>query len=143
MRVTLLAGVIGLFGLTACGQSETSTTPSTAQEAQTVEGQVLHVNADQFETMMAEEPGVLVDVRTPGEYAQGHLEGSVLIDYSSSDFASKIGELDKDQTVYVYCRSGGRSGRSAQAMKDMGFTKVVDLSGGIMSWQSSNKAVEK
>lgn len=131
--------VLGMAGLTACGQSSNSTEASASQS----EGVVMHVNASEFASMMAEEPGLLIDVRTPGEYASGHLEGSTLIDYMGEGFEGKLAELDKDQTVYVYCRSGGRSGNSARAMKEMGFTKVVDLSGGISAWEAAGNPVVK
>ncbi|NVK27643.1 MAG: rhodanese-like domain-containing protein [Flavobacteriia bacterium] len=136
--------LVAALGLTACGQTKSENTPSqneTTTEEQTAE--VIHVGPVEFEQLMAQEPGVLVDVRTPGEYAGGHLEGAELIDYNGESFRSKIDALDKDQTVYVYCRSGGRSGRSASMMREMGFTKVVDLSGGIMAWQDAGKAVTK
>ena len=78
---------------------------------------------------------LLIDVRTPEEYASGHLENSVNIDYKADNFKDLIGELDRDQEVYVYCKVGGRSGRSAKILEDMGFKKVYDLKGGILAWE--------
>jgi len=78
---------------------------------------------------------LLIDVRTPNEYASGHLENSVNIDYKADNFKDLISELDTDQEVYVYCKVGGRSGRSAKILKDMGFKKVYDLEGGILAWE--------
>ncbi|WP_223277522.1 rhodanese-like domain-containing protein [Phaeocystidibacter luteus] len=142
MKATFFAMLVASLGLAACGQTKSENTAAqseiqTEQEAT----EVIHVGPVEFEQLMADEPGLLIDVRTPGEYAGGHLEGSQLIDYNGESFRSKIDALDKDQTVYVYCRSGGRSGRSANMMRDMGFTKVVDLSGGIMAWQDAGKSV--
>ena len=78
---------------------------------------------------------LLIDVRTPGEYASGHVENSVNIDFRASNFKDLIGQLDKNQDVYVYCKVGGRSGSAAKMMEDMGFNKIYDLKGGIMQWE--------
>ena len=80
---------------------------------------------------------LLIDVRTPGEYASGHIENSINIDYRSDDFKELIAKLDTNQEVYVYCKVGGRSARSAKAMEEMGFKKVYDLKGGIKAWERS------
>ncbi|MDO9590965.1 MAG: rhodanese-like domain-containing protein, partial [Microcella sp.] len=61
---------------------------------------------------VALEPGtIVIDVRTPAEFASGHLEGAINIDVQSADFDSRISELDADGTYFVYCRSGNRSGQ--------------------------------
>ena len=78
---------------------------------------------------------LLIDVRTPGEYASGHLENSINIDYKADNFKDLVGELDPNQEVYVYCKVGGRSARSAKVMKEIGFKKVYDLKGGIIAWE--------
>lgn len=77
---------------------------------------------------------VLVDVRTPEEYAEGHLNNSNNIDWYDSDFSEKIQLLSKDQKIYVYCKKGGRSAKAAQLMDSLGYTKVVDLTGGYDAW---------
>lgn len=78
---------------------------------------------------------LLIDVRTPEEYAAGHIENAINIDYSSGNFKDQVSELDKNQDIYVYCKVGGRSGRSAQILEEMGFEKVYDLKGGIIAWE--------
>ena len=78
---------------------------------------------------------LLIDVRTPAEYASGHVENSVNIDFRASNFKNLIGELDKNQDVYVYCKVGGRSAGAAKLMEDMGFKKIYDLKGGIIQWE--------
>jgi len=76
----------------------------------------------------------LIDVRTPKEYEEGHIENAVLIDFFLEDFSTKIQELDKDKPVYLYCKSGGRSGKSSKILAELGFTEIVDLKGGFMAW---------
>ncbi len=86
---------------------------------------------------------ILVDVRTPGEYAQGHLANSVLIDINSDDFRSRISKLDKTKPVFVYCKAGSRSSSAVGVFEDLGFKEIYDLSGGIIAWQKANKPVVK
>jgi len=76
----------------------------------------------------------LVDVRTPREFDQGHIEGAINIDYYSGKFSLEFNKLMKDKAVYVYCRSGKRSRNSANKLAAMGFTKIYDLQGGIINY---------
>jgi rhodanese-related sulfurtransferase len=69
---------------------------------------------------------VLIDVRTPEEFAQQHLEGALNINLQSPDFVSQIDALDRDAAYAVYCRSGNRSAQAVAIMKDLGFTAVSD-----------------
>ena len=73
----------------------------------------------------------VIDVRTPGEYAAGHLAGAINIDVEASDFSARIASLDKSAPYLVYCHSGRRSAIAAKTMTDAGFTDVAD--GGGMS----------
>ena len=74
---------------------------------------------------------VVIDVRTPAEYAAGHIVGAQNIDVEAADFGSKIALLDKDAPYLVYCHSGRRSGNAATQMASAGFTDIVD--GGAMA----------
>jgi len=71
----------------------------------------------------------IIDVRTPSEYADGHLQGAVNIDIQGADFASKIAAYPKDGKYILYCRSGVRAGNAQQLMKSMGFTDVTNAGG--------------
>lgn len=86
---------------------------------------------------------ILVDVRTSGEYAQGHLANAVLIDIYSSDFKSRVSKLDKSKPVFVYCKAGSRSSSAVDVFTDLGFKEIYDLSGGINAWQRANKPITK
>lgn len=70
---------------------------------------------------------VVLDVRTPEEYAEGHLDGSRLIDFLAGDVHAAISELDPTAKYLVYCRSGGRSGQSVELMRQAGFTSATNL----------------
>jgi len=89
--------------------------------------------ADAKKRIDAGEEIILLDVRTPEEYAEGHIAGSVLLPLDEID--AKAGEAlkDKDAPIFVYCRSGRRSKIAAEALVSMGYTEVYDL-GGIIDW---------
>lgn len=80
----------------------------------------------------------LVDVRTPGEFAGGHIKNAQNININGNDFDSQVSKLDKNKPVFVYCLSGARSASSANYMSKLGFKEIYDLSGGMMKWRSAN-----
>lgn len=89
----------------------------------------------------AETAMTIIDVRTPSEFAAGHLAGAVNIDVDGPRFAIDIASLDKSATYFVYCHSGRRSAIATQAMSDKGFTTVYELEGGIEAWLAGGRAV--
>ncbi|MEN6330263.1 MAG: rhodanese-like domain-containing protein [Methanobacteriaceae archaeon] len=79
---------------------------------------------------------VILDVRGPGEHAQGHVKNAVLIELQSPDFKARLEELDKNKTYLVYCRSGMRSSKAAKIMADMGFSNIYTMEGGFTNWSA-------
>lgn len=73
---------------------------------------------------------ILVDVRTPEEYRAGHLDNSLNINWFDADFAKQMEAVDKAETIYVYCKKGGRSAKAAQLLDSLGYKNVVNLEGG-------------
>lgn len=97
------------------------------------------LEAAEFSEKIKETPNaIIVDVRTPGEYAQGHLSGAVNIDWKGADFGKQMETLDKSKPVFVYCLSGGRSASAANKMRSEGFEQVYELKGGMMKWRAAN-----
>jgi rhodanese-related sulfurtransferase len=93
------------------------------------------VSEAQFTKYLADS-AVVIDVRTPQEYAQGTIvEKPLNIDFYKDDFKQRLGELDKTKTYFLYCRSGNRSGQAMGMMRELGFKNVYDLNGGIKSWR--------
>ena len=90
----------------------------------------LKVNSIEFKASYFKYRGILLDVRTPMEYNEGHIENAKNIDISNSNFESEIDKLDKDQTVFVYCAIGVRSSKAANILRKKGFKHVFDLDGG-------------
>lgn len=103
---------------------------------------LVDVNATDFQTeIKSADAGQLLDVRTSDEYANGHIKGAILADVTRDAFQNVVANLDKSKTVYVYCLSGGRSSSAAGQLKEMGFKSIVNLSGGMLAWQSANLPV--
>ncbi|UYW01608.1 rhodanese-like domain-containing protein [Flavobacterium agricola] len=89
-----------------------------------------------WEKAQADADGVIVDVRTPDEFASGFIPGAVNVNfYEQEAFLNFVESLDKTKNYYVYCRSGARSGNSCAIMNEMGIENAYNLSGGILEWQ--------
>ena len=78
---------------------------------------------------------IILDVRTPEEYQQGHIEGAINLNYYDSNFKKQLSELSKSKIYLVYCYSGARSSKVVDMMKRLKFTSVYNLYGGIMNWE--------
>lgn len=139
----LVLPVLGM-SFVACGSGGAEASPftvATTAEAAAPPG-VQRVDPAQGKRILQAQAGaiMLIDVRTPEEFAQGHLEGAVNMDLEGGQFSADIAGLPKDAAYMVYCHSGRRSALAAQAMSDAGFTHVYDL-GGIAAWQASGLPV--
>ncbi len=136
-RRTLLAVfALAVFApLAACGASrEDEPSDITTSQSSTL-------GVYEFQTL-ADSPGtVVIDVRTPQEYAEGHLANAINIDVSSDAFDQRIDELDRDVTYAIYCRSGNRSQDAMTRMKSAGFGSLAHLEGGIEAWADAGLPV--
>ena len=102
-----------------------------------------NVDVQGFAELVADTNVVVLDVRTAAEYAEGHIQGAILIDQEQSDFVEKAkATLPTDKTIAIYCRSGRRSANAAGRLADVGY-KCVNLKGGIIAWQGANMPVTK
>jgi phage shock protein E len=97
----------------------------------------IDLSVTDFLAKTAESGVVTLDVRTPGEFAEGYIEGARLIDFQSGNFENEIATLDKNATYAVYCRSGNRSGQAVKVMQDAGFTNVFNMNGGVIEWANA------
>ena len=86
---------------------------------------------------------IILDVRTEGEFRQGHIEGATLLDYYSPDFRKRFAELDRDAIIFMYCRSGNRSSHVLNMADELGFNAVYDLRGGILAWNAAGLPLAK
>ena len=97
----------------------------------------IDLGVSEFSTKVAEAGVITLDVRTPIEFAEGHIEGARLIDFQSGNFENEIAALDKNATYAVYCRSGNRSGQAVKVMQDAGFTNLFSMDGGVIDWANA------
>ena len=95
------------------------------------------LNVSEFSSKVTEAGIITLDVRTPGEFNEGHIEGAQLIDFQSGNFENEIATLDKSKTYAVYCRSGNRSGQAVKVMSDAGFSNLYNLNGGVIDWANA------
>jgi phage shock protein E len=134
-RILLLTFVFISF--IACGQKENSKSNDTNTDHASISlispADLNSVNKDIL----------LIDVRTPEEFASGHLENAVNMNYFDSDFDAQLKTLDKNKVVYLYCKSGRRSANAAEKLENMGFVKIYDLEGGTLNWQAKGFKLSK
>lgn len=114
--------------------------PAASTEKKTV---VKNVGAEEFDKLRQQKDTVVLDVRTAGEHADGHLKDAVLLDFRAADFADQVAKLDKSKTYLVHCAGGGRSARACTKMEGLGFKSLVNLEGGLGAWKDAGKPVEK
>lgn len=128
---SLLFAILGLVGTLSC-----QTLPD--QQVLSVD-----VNVEDFAALIdTSDLGFLMDVRTDAEFIEGHLKGATQLNFYEASFETSLDAMDKNIPVFIYCRSGGRSGKAAKKMKEKGFKSVYNLEGGIIAWQREHSVVK-
>lgn len=94
--------------------------------------------------VLASDPAIIIlDIRTPEEFAEGHIKGAINVDFTADDFESKLADLDRDQPYLVHCASGGRSGTSLPVFEKLEFNRLYHLKTGFSGWVADGQPVEK
>ena len=119
----LIASFAAIILLAGCSSTGSATT--------------VNLNVSEFSQKITEPDVIILDVRTPEEFASGHIEGALNIDFNSGNFANEITRLNPSETYAVYCRSGSRSGQAASIMHKAGFHDVSNLNGGVIDWTNA------
>lgn len=133
--ILAITGVLALpLAAKACGLSEKT---AEGYENASIEHAARHWQQGEASAV----PFAIIDVRTPGEYAEGHVKGARLIPVN--ELAGRLAEVPKDRQVYVYCHSGKRSARAAALLASHGFGKVENVLGGIVAWRAAGHPVVK
>ncbi|MFD0976051.1 rhodanese-like domain-containing protein [Salinimicrobium gaetbulicola] len=97
------------------------------------------MDVDKYEQAVARKNVQLVDVRTAEEYKEGHIKGAKNIDFFADDFLKQFRSFDKEEPLYLYCRSGNRSAKASKQLSDAGFKNIIDLKGGYKAWKAAGK----
>lgn len=121
MKKLLAIIFVSTLALTSCGAG----------------GNVVNQNSAEFAKTISDKSVVILDVRTAGEFAEGHIAGAINIDVEGMQFDSEMGKLDKRLTYAVYCHSGRRSGIATEKMSLASFPHLYNLTGGILDWTAS------
>ena len=124
-------------------RSASAQTLSPSSSAPATSGTVRQISLEEFDKLRSQTNYTVLDVRSPGEFAAGHVPGATNISVSASDFAKRIATLDKEKPCLVHCAAGVRSARAVGTMKRMGFKQIYDFSGGWQEWKKAGKPVEK
>ena len=135
-----LAAVASITVVTGCSSTATES-PTAVSAAASAPALGAELDAAGFAAALKRPGTIVLDVRTPAEFAEGHLPGAVNIDVSAADFATRVAALDKTTPYAVYCRYGNRSAAALEVMKGQGFTSAYHLGGGITAWQSAGGEV--
>lgn len=114
--------------------------PALAQKPD-VAANFVNLNVVNFQKELATTKGVVLDVRTPAEFAQGHLPNAINLNYQDPGFEQAIQNLKPDQPYFIYCAKGGRSAKACAQLKTNGLKKVYNLEGGIAAWQQAGGQV--
>lgn len=101
---------------------------------------VINIDGAKLTEMAKDSNTIIIDVRTPGEVAEGYIPGATkFMDYNGGKFETEYKSLDTSKTYIIYCRSGMRSSNASNQMIQAGFKKVYNLSGGINNWSGAVK----
>lgn len=101
--------------------------------------------SEHITTFLKENPEdvVLVDVRTPKEYNQGHLKNARNIDWFDDTFNDEFFKINKDKTIYVYCRTGNRSAKAQEKLRSLGYKKIINLEGGYEALKANTEVTSQ
>lgn len=133
---------MGLLAMVLLGACAPATTDSGEGTTALVGDGVRVVSTEEATRLLDADPApVLIDVRTPAEFAGGHLDGAESVDFQSADFRERIAEYPRDGSYVIYCRSGNRSEGARTIMTELGFTDVADIDGGIVAWTQAGLPV--
>lgn len=104
---------------------------------------VRHTDAKQAAKLVATNAVIVLDIRTPDEFADGHIAGATNIDFMAGDFAERLARLDREKSYLLHCASGRRSTNSLPQFSKLGFTNLIHLDGGFKAWQAAGNPVVK
>ena len=138
-RHALVAVSISFALLAGCsGGDSQSASSNQAQSVVAVPVTGKQVSVDVFTAAIQDTDVVILDVRTPAEFASGHLPGAINLNVQAATFLNQVENLDKTATYAIYCRFGDRSQIALDAMVDAGFESVFGLAGGITEWTAAD-----
>ena len=135
----LLSIILITPALLFCSCSEPKQVENNTPAEDQTSWSVQNVTPADAQKLLAESENVRVlDVRTPAEYAEGHIAGAINVDFKAADFADQVTKLDKNTAYILHCRSGRRSSSSLPILKDNGFGTIYHLNKGFNAWKEAD-----
>ena len=121
----------------ACSsKEEPNSEPNQDANSTIQEFQFTNMKALEAAKILKDNPNaVVLDIRTPAEFNEGHIPNAVNIDYKADSFESELDKLDRDTTYLMHCRSGRRSANSFETFKKLGFKNIIHMDDGILGWK--------
>jgi len=139
-KIILVLLITSLVQL-SCEADKKSTKTANSSTNQIQQGVIYLLTPNEFKEKSKEYK--VVDIRTPYEFKQGYIKGAININYYNRNFIDNFINFDKDQPIFLYCRSGNRTSSAAKKLTRLGFQKVYDLKGGIINWAKNKNQIEK
>lgn len=135
--LSIFTMLIVIMSFSSCTQNEQNVKKVEPAEIKNITVQETH------ELQKNDKNIVILDVRTKDEFDDGHLNNAINIDVKQENFTSEIAKLDKNKTYVIYCRSGHRSGRGLNIMKENSFKRIYHMNDGFLQWQAKKLPVTK
>jgi rhodanese-related sulfurtransferase len=137
LLITLLAATVPVLQRAA-----DSPTPAPKDHEHAVPQPFKNVDVPEFEKLRGDKKNVVLDVRTPKEFAAGHMPGAINIDVNAPDFEKRVKELDPKRTYLVHCAAGVRSAKACDKLGKMDFSSLYNLQGGFKAWEKAGHQPE-
>ena len=133
--------IIGLFMHSSCEQKDGPNPATESVVLPVPETKFENIKAIEATKMIEKNPDMMVlDIRTPEEFASGHIPASINIDYKAENFESELKKLDRSKSYLMHCRSGRRSTAALDIFSKLGFDHIIHIDDGILGW---NKELTK
>lgn len=142
-RGAIVLAVAAGVALAACGTAGAESGDERDDAGGSGDPGVRVVSVEEASELLADDDRIVIDVRTPEEFAEGHLSGARNIDIRGSGFDDQVGDLDPDASYLVYCRTANRSAGARQLMTELGFRDVADIAGGTVAWTDAGLPLER
>ena len=140
MRTLIIIASVLTLSFYSCNDEKKSNESNEVAANKTI---AKDVDVNEFKNLVESGNGQIIDVRTPEEVTEGYIKGAENINIYDPNFEANISKLDKNKPVYVYCKSGGRSGNAMSKMEELGFMEVYNLEGGIGAWNNAGNVTVK
>lgn len=147
-RLRIFINIIIISFLAACNSrpvSDNEIDKSISTDETIQQSTVVSLNTKEWHDRVQEDPGTIIDIRTPDEWRTGYIVGANFANIFDQDFISQVNTLqeEKNEPLYIYCRSGNRSKDAMRVLKENGFTRIYELNKGILDWQKKGYLITK